>query len=478
MKVTVNPSHVLGAYADPTCWQNSTLRYSPPEDFPAYAEKEIGRAKIMRTWITLDEYWDYKTGIYYPDYDIGVKRYSDAELHYLYDWKNIRPAPSGTKFVAYLTSHSKAADELMLNLRRLEREVLDGVITFEQYDEVVENALVYCKKLAPNIRWIEVGNEVDIASFGTQTPQEYCTLYVHCYNIVKKLNARYHWDIPLLVGGHGLTHPLDAWQYWTDCLTLIKQAIPVPQPMEFYSIHMYDNGNFRRIERDKRTELYDCLYKTGMVGRMRHILKEHHALLKKLELPELPLFWDELGRADATGSVEDDLYNAAANIICFIAAEEKDFDNVYLYPWCTFHNPVLQMSYTQFLLNPDGSYAITPNGISVKMMHELAGDRVEAAVSGAPGFEPECRAIAVKNGDTIKVVVANPEQQAEPLTLELPHGQYAVTGTRVDSAHNNFPAGHGEKTMKPTAEFLCTGSISTVLEKNAFVLYEIRPVGK
>ena len=132
MKIKVNRSEKLGQYIDPTRWQNSTLRYSPPEDFPAYMAGEIGRAEIMRVWITLDEYWDYKTGEFYPDYDIGVARYPVEELHYPYDWKNIVPAPSGTRFQAYLTSHSKEADELLLNVRRLEREVSDGVITSEE----------------------------------------------------------------------------------------------------------------------------------------------------------------------------------------------------------------------------------------------------------------------------------------------------------------------------------------------------------
>ncbi|MBQ3126431.1 MAG: hypothetical protein IJC15_05105, partial [Clostridia bacterium] len=61
MKICVNTAASLGRYVDPTVWQNSTLRYAPPEDFPAYLADRIGRAKIMRTWITLDEYWDYRT---------------------------------------------------------------------------------------------------------------------------------------------------------------------------------------------------------------------------------------------------------------------------------------------------------------------------------------------------------------------------------------------------------------------------------
>ena len=94
------------------CWYGNRMNRTPKMDNLLLMNVEA---------LSLDEYWDYKTGEFYPDYDIGVARYPVAELHYPYDWKNIVPAPSGTRFKAYLTSHSKEADELLLNVRRLER---------------------------------------------------------------------------------------------------------------------------------------------------------------------------------------------------------------------------------------------------------------------------------------------------------------------------------------------------------------------
>lgn len=52
----------------------------------------------MRVWITLDEYWDYRTDRCDTDYEIGRARYPVSELHYPYDWEKIVPAPSGTRF--------------------------------------------------------------------------------------------------------------------------------------------------------------------------------------------------------------------------------------------------------------------------------------------------------------------------------------------------------------------------------------------
>ena len=154
MKVHVNTAKALGLYTDPTGWLNSTLRYVPPVDFSEFLESRLGKLKIMRAFITLDEYWDYRTGITYPDYDIGVMRYPLEELHFPYDMKVVVPAPSGTKFVDYLTSLSRHAQELLLNVRRYEREVSDGIITYDQYEDVFERAVEYCKELPPNIRYI------------------------------------------------------------------------------------------------------------------------------------------------------------------------------------------------------------------------------------------------------------------------------------------------------------------------------------
>lgn len=57
MKVTIHAKDAVCKYDDPTRWQNSTLRYSPPGVFPAKAADLIGRPAIHRAWITLDEYY-------------------------------------------------------------------------------------------------------------------------------------------------------------------------------------------------------------------------------------------------------------------------------------------------------------------------------------------------------------------------------------------------------------------------------------
>ena len=57
----------------------------PPKDFPAYLADTLGRAAIMRVFITLDEYWEISDGSYYEDYEIGRARVPVEARHYPYD---------------------------------------------------------------------------------------------------------------------------------------------------------------------------------------------------------------------------------------------------------------------------------------------------------------------------------------------------------------------------------------------------------
>ncbi len=477
MKIKVNRSEKLGRYIDPTRFQNSTLRYSPPEDFPAYMAKEIGRAEIMRVWITLDEYWDYKTGDFYPDYDIGVARYPVEELHYPYDWKNIVPAPSGTRFKAYLTSHSKEADELLLNVRRLEREVSDGMITYDQYETIFEKAVEHCKELAPNIRYIECCNEIDIRSFGLLTAEEYVKIYLCAYRAVKRLNEKHSYDLPLELGGFAAAHPMTVWKTMLDVVRMLKAE---GVEMEFYSYHYYDAGATANLVMNK---MYDVAKLSG-VNKLSYILQKHNEMLAEYGLPKRKVFLNELGRAKTTGVDGDSIYNASALITYLLAFGCADEPELYPFPWCTFHNPKLQISYTQFLLCEDTGYAMTPNGVAVKMLHGLCGERVGTSVSESFARDPEYTAVAVEDAKGISLIVTNPSAESVLGELEISDmsaGDYVIKGYLCDTSHNNCvtSAKCDGKSIEQTGEAIRkvkeNGIFSHffVLEKNAFILYRI-----
>lgn len=483
MKIQVNRDDRIGTYVDPTRWQNSTLRYAPPEDFPAYLADTLGRADIMRVWVTLDEYWDYRTGEFYPDYDIGVARYPVSELHYPYDWGNIVPAPSGTRFRAYLTSHAAQADELLLNVRRLEREVSDGVISYDQYEEIFERAVEYCKELAPNIRYVEVCNEIDIKTFGLLSAEEYVGIYLRAYRAVKRLNEKHGYEMPLLVGGYAAAHPLHDWKKVYDIMALLAQSEIGARPMDFYSYHFYQTG--------ATTGLVRCgkMAEAALSGveMLRLIRTQHDRMLAELNLPDCPVFLNELGKAKTTGVDGDALYNAAGLITFLLAFGCEDAPKLYPFPWCTFHNPKLQISYTQFLLCEDGSYAMTPNGVAVKMLHDLRGERLAVKVTESYARDTDYQAVAVEDADGISVLVANPSGETVPCLLEISgaqSGEYRIVGHLCDSYHNNCvtSAKCDGKRIEATGEALRkVGEDGIfrhrfVLEKDAFILYRVERI--
>ncbi len=465
MKVSIDLAKVIARYDDPTRWQNSTLRYTPPENFPEFAEKVIGRPKIHRAWITLDEYWDMKTDTFYPDYDIGVKRYPDEELYYPYDWKLIRPAPSGTKFRAYLTSHASHSEEVMLNVRRYEREFTDGVLSPEKYAEIFSKAVEYCKELAPNIRYIEVTNEPNLKSFGGLCAAEFVKLYVVAYHEVKKLNEKHHYEIPLEVGGNGFAGMLSEEKEWIETLRLLSESEIKECPMDFYSLHLYDHGATVKLIKQGRFEEAAL----GTVGKIKRGYANHRQALKKFGLPDKPVFLDEVGRTRTTGIDFDSVRNAAGIIGYLISHGTEGFEGLYYFPWCTFHNPELQISFTQFLLNPDGSYSATPNGIAIMMMHRMQGERLCCKVSEALGPDTEYRAIGVKDADCVWALAVNPTDRVEPVELLLENasdGEYTLELYRCNGVDNNAVTGKGDGTLKLTAAEDVTASENRIVYRD------------
>lgn len=482
MRVQVQTNTILGAYCDPTGWQNSTLRYAPKADFPAFLEKRLGKTKIMRTFITLDEYWDYRTDITYPDYEIGKMRYPLEQLHYPYDLKMTVPSPYGTRFEEYLTSHSQHAEELLLNVRRYEREVSDGIITYDQYEDVFERAVEYCKELAPNIRYVECCNEVDIAAFGLLNAEEYVKIYLRAHKAITRLNKKHNYNIPLELGGFGQAHPLQNRQLMLDIMKLLKESAIGADPMAFYSYHLYNAPENRSLALSDRTDLIAL----SGVEKLKLIAQNHWDMIEQMDLPKRPVFLNELGRARATGMDEDSLYNAAGMLTYLIAFCKGEYGEAYPFPWCTFHNPNLQISFTQHVDKGDGVYAATPNGIALEMLHSMSGDRIETTVSEYLGRDAQESAIATKNETEIAVLCVNTsaDTDAAYVTIEgLQEGTYQVDSYICDEYENNivYKRGLGDGTLKviiqetkETAEGKIT--VRRTLDRNSFVLLKIRKI--
>ncbi len=477
MKINVNPQRSLGKYKDPTVYQNNTLRYSPPKDFPEFLAKTLGRAKIMRSFITLDEYRDYRTDTFYPDYAIGVKRYPDEELHYIYDWEMIVPAPSGTRFVDYLTSHAENAEELLLNVRRLEREVSDGIISYDKYEEIFEKAVEYCKELAPNIRYIECCNEVDLKTFGDLTATEYFKIYERAYKAVKRLNEKNNYEIPLLIGGWSVAKPFVRRERWEEFLEILAASRLGDKPIDFYSEHYYDQACSEGLAREGLDAEARALC---AVDKLKLLYKRHKQNIKRLGLPDGPYFCNELGRTRTTGVLTDCLRNACGVLTYLIASADSELDGFCMFPWCTFHNPELQISYTQFVLNDNGTYSATPNGMALLMLHKMSGERVECNVSESSDMDARYRAQATRDGEVLYIVVGNTSADEDVLNIEIgmPDGEYTVKRYLCDSTHNNCVTAESNGKLSVTDQYAIKSengkmNIEAQAEINAFMLFEI-----
>lgn len=469
-------------YEDPTGYQNSTLRYVPPADFPQYLSSTLGRAKIMRVWITLDEYYDYKTGEKFPDYDIGRARYPVKDMYYKYDWGKTVPAPSGTRFCDYLRSHSENADELLLCVRRYEREVSDGIISYEKYGEIFADAVDHCKSIAPNIKYIECCNEPELSTFGALNSEEYYKIYMQAYRAVKMLNKTRGYDTPLLIGGDSVPSPLVRIELWRGFLELLSKTETDGAPIDFYSYHHYDIGarsNLLRAGYVRESE--EC----GIVDRYRMIVELHEGLIKKYGLPKAPVFMDEWGKGSATGNPIDNLMNATGNILTMNGQVHGMLGEFRTFPWCTFHNPELQISYTQYTLRTDGTYAATPNALALIMLHSLCGDILRTNTSSPRGNDTRWRTLAVRGDDGLSVIVCNPRGVSEKCRIEIrdlsPGCRMSAVEYMCNSDLNNCVTGSGSGAaeLAPTdSSVMCADESGTVrferdLERDAFLLIKL-----
>ena len=119
IELTVKPDVVVRKWPRVEAYQNTTLRCTPHGDFPEVCASKLGRAKILRTFVTLDEVWDYKKDEYDWDYAIGVNKYSENKAAAIawalwfanestYAVDNVAiPAAKGSAFPAVLDSFAE-----------------------------------------------------------------------------------------------------------------------------------------------------------------------------------------------------------------------------------------------------------------------------------------------------------------------------------------------------------------------------------
>ncbi|MDU5109548.1 MAG: hypothetical protein E6248_03815 [Clostridium sp.] len=424
MKITVNTKNPYRKWTHVEKYQNTTLRYTPSSDFPEVMAEVIGKPNIIRLFVTLDEVWDYRTNEYFWDYPIGVNRYVDDENHYHYDWPLTIPSPVNAHIQEYLVSHAIYAEEVLLNLRRYERETIEGIITYQQYEEVFKNVVEYYKELCPNIAYIECCNEVELEQFGRLNMKEYYELYKCAYRAITQLNKEHKYKIPLKIGGFGLSHGITHWHYWQEFLELLSNDND--KVIDFYSMHEYHTNPLRIME----------------------FYLRHEEMINELSLPNLPLLMTEYGLRVGIGDAgrPTNLQNASGEIAGMIIGSHCN--NLKMFPWCTFHNPNQQIGRTMFILNNENKYIPTPSGHVMTMFKMLGSHElmIEEYL--------ENKAVATVKNDEICVLVSNPYKESDELSLilnNLDNKTYELIEYMVDKNTNNCltdPKSHALQSTK------------------------------
>jgi len=423
-KLIINAAKIIRPWPRIEKYQNSTLRFSPPVNFPEFLEKTNGKPKLMRCWITLDEVWDYRTDEYHWDYQIGVNRYEGDPNHHSYDWRVT--VPSQIHIKDYLLSHSQHCDEILFNIRRYENETERGIVSLDKYEEVVENVIAYYKKLCPNIRYIEVSNESDYLSFGGIDSAHYYKLYKRVYSAVSRLNDKNKYELPLGVGGTAINAVMDRPHLWREFLQNLANDKDERRMIDFYSVHDYNRNPYRI------SEFYQM----------------HHAWIEELGLPDLPIFVDEYGFTGTTGIWTDSLKNASGVLRAMLLSAK--LPGLYIMPWCTFHNPSYQMSFTQFLQLEDGSYVSTPNGNAMRMLAMLKEGELEIDDNN------EDTVVATGDEGGIAILATNPEDDSLDIQFQIDKitwKEVNITQYMVDTLNNNYLMNSECRMLKPTRKW-------------------------
>jgi hypothetical protein len=129
---------------------------------------------------------------------------------------------------------------------------------------------------------------------------------------------------------------------------------------------------------------------------------------------------------------------------------------------------------------------MTPNGMAIKMLHSIAGERLGVSVSENSARDLEYCAVAAEDETGIFVLAVNPSGEPDIGELEISGmsaGEYVIKGHLCDAKHNNCVTWTCDgKTLEQTGEAIRKVGADGVfrhvfsLENYAFVLYRIEKV--
>ncbi|MCE5345563.1 MAG: hypothetical protein LLG13_04630 [Bacteroidales bacterium] len=456
-------------FPDLVAYRNTSLQKAPAPVIAEVSDKAYGRSKVTRCWLNLDEMWDYRTREYNFNFQIGVDKYRDIKEKHRESWP--WEVESNVHFYDYMKAFNDYSDEIMLTIRRYEREILDNTlpVTMGDWKMIFKEGLKHYKILYPKIRYVEVCNEYELKGFAGATDEQYYLFYKLGYEAVNEINKELglSGDKRLLVGGPVSTNSfLSRIDHFFEFYN--KDQSP-EKKLDFVSWHEYHVKISETVNREK--DIKDLLSKHGLSTDIPMFISEHdpyHFSEDKLEYHF----------ANAAGLVKSLYYSSIYS------------PDIMIMPWVLYHNSKLQTRFMWFdgPNEPDtkaNEIRMLPTGASMQFLTMLKGQEIQ--VNNSIDNEDIVLASAQKSKVVIEAInYADP--RAVNLTIqnlgkvfpEVKNGKLHVVKYLIDSNHSNcltnpeYKGGIEKiedswvKTKKGQIELK-----QEKLEKNGLVLWEL-----
>ena len=440
-------------YRHPERCQSCSMCAAPPNaELPLKVAENYGRLRLVRYHVCLDEVFDYRDNSFRFDYPIGHFLFEDEPRKCRAYWE--RTFRTQTSMKELMKNFADNTDDILLGIWRYERDVLDGLITWEQFEMAIEGTLEHYKEFCPNIRYIEFSNE---CYYWQISSEQYYKMFKVVARVINRLNEKHQYEKPLLLGGNAIDSIINRPHLWWEFLKLYAEDTDPQKRLDFYTFHDYhvDHG-----------------------PRLHEMIAIHRAFIQKLGLPDLPMFFDEFGHVcPASGKLTSNLENAAGVLATMIAG--LPYENLELFPWCTFHNPDSQMCYTHFLAK-DGQYIETPMAHAMELLSMIDGKVVPYTTEQETKPVSE-NVLIVKSEDKTYVLAVNIRDKEMFFDINmtgLPSGLMHIVAYMVDDELNNCLTGDPDdyklrKTRNYTHPIDGTYRLEKILKPHAFCLWII-----
>lgn len=458
-----------------TVHRNTSIQKAPAPVLAELSEKELRRAKVTRCWLNMDEMWDYRTREYTFNYKIGVPKYKGIKEKHGETWGGV--VKTELRFDDdYLKPFGQHSDEMMLCIRRYERDVLDGKlgVTMDDWRAMFKAAVKHSKEVCPNLRYIEVCNEYALRGFIGCNDKEYYKFYKRGYQAVNEVNKELNLTgkDKLLVGG-----PAATGNVVKKVGLFLKNYAADSSPekkLDFLSWHEYHNHYKFTANREA----------------------QFNKMCEENDLPTgLPMFITEHDPFHGkTGQTELNLRNSAC-LVKSLYFTDLHSPSVKIMPWVLYHNKKAQTRFMWFTgpNKPDTKaeeIKMQPAGCSMKFlaMHKDWEIDTENDMNGK-----EMILASVQNDGLIVQAVNYANPRDVQLKLDnlpkvfsaLKNGKVRVRKYLIDQEHSNcitkpdYPG--GIEMIQETQVPLKDGSITLThqgLAQYGSLLWELIPPQK